>query len=157
MYKAGKLGGVITQNVDELHDRSGVTGEAVVNRHGTALLTACLDCEYEVSSRDRYETHDLEGGVPLCPACGGLLKPATISFGQNLEKKDIARAEKLAVECDLLLVFGSTLVVHPAATIPMIAKRAGAKVAIVTLSETPFDSEADLVINEPIAKVVAGL
>lgn len=157
LHETGKLTGVVTQNIDGLHERSGVPREDIVNLHGTALWTRCLDCDYEIPSHDLYESHDLESGVPLCPECGGLLKPATISFGQNLEKETITRAEKMALECDLLLVFGSTLIVYPAANIPTLAKRAGAKVAIVTLSETPFDYEADLVINEPIAKVVGGL
>ena len=154
---AGKLDGLITQNIDGLHEKSGLPASSIVNLHGSALHTSCLDCKYTIASSDLHQNHDLDNGAPICPECGGLLKPATISFGQNLDPISIARAESLAEGCDLMIVMGSTLIVHPAAMIPMIAKRRGALLAIITLSETPIDEEADVVINEPIGEVVREL
>ena len=154
---SGRLDGLITQNIDGLHEKSGLPADAIVNLHGSALTTSCLECEYSVASSDIYQQHDIKDGPPTCPECAGLLKPSTISFGQNLDQNSIARAESLAESCDLMIAMGSTLIVHPAASIPLIAKRNGALLAIITLSETPLDGEADIVINRPIGEVVAEL
>ena len=154
---AGSLDGVITQNIDGLHERSGLPSDRIVNLHGSALTTSCLECEYSMSSSDLYQHHNLADGVPTCPKCGGLLKPSTISFGQNLDQDSIARAKSLAEGCDLMIAMGSTLIVHPAASIPLVAKRNGALLVIVTLSETPLDDEADIVINRSIGEVVEAL
>ena len=155
LHRLGKLRGVITQNIDGLHEKSGLPEASVVNLHGTALVTGCLDCGYKMPSQTVYEAYDLDEGAPSCPECGGLLKPATISFGQNLEAETIERAHELTIGCDLFIAMGSTLVVYPAASFPANARDAGAKLVIITLSETPLDDSADLCMHQPIADVVS--
>lgn len=152
LYKRGKLNGLITQNIDGLHERSGLPDEFIVNLHGTSLEIACLDCGDIFAAQGFMETLDLNRESPLCRECGGLLKPNTVSFGQNLRAGDLLKAEQLAQSCDLLIAAGSTLLVQPAASYPLLAKEHGAKLIIITLSETPLDSKADLVINAPLGQ-----
>jgi NAD-dependent deacetylase len=155
LHRGGGLLGVVTQNIDGLHEKSGLPPERIVNLHGNTLETTCLSCSYRVDSDEVFRSLDLEGEAPRCPECGGLLKPDTISFGQQLDPRTIERGEELARSCDCMVVFGSTLVVYPAAAIPEIAKRNGAVLLIVTLSETPLDAEADLSVRRPIGEFVA--
>lgn len=157
LHKAGKLLGVITQNIDGLHEKAGVPAEKIVRLHGNTLEIICLACGLITPAGPLMAALSPEDPPPVCPECGGLLKPNTISFGQNLEPAIIRRAEEMAAECDLMLCIGSTLVVYPAAAIPARAKRRGAALAIITLSETPLDNEADVVINQPIGEVVRKL
>lgn len=161
LYDDGKLIGLITQNIDGLHEKSGLPKDCIVNLHGTNLDTRCLSCGGIYPSEEIFRGLDMkklnEDGPPLCGPCGGLLKPDTISFGQNLRPETLRRAEELSLECDCMICFGSTLVVHPAAGYPEKAKRRGARLVIVTLSETPLDNAADLVINEKIGTVVDAL
>ena len=147
LYDEGKLAGLITQNIDGLHEKSGLAKELIVNLHGTNLEVACLDCGFTVPSEEVFVGLDLEQGVPKCKKCKGLLKPDTISFGQQLREEDLGRANELAKACDLMIVVGSTLVVQPASSFPSIAKENGALLAIITLSETPLDCYADFVFN----------
>ncbi len=147
LYDEGKLAGLITQNIDGLHEKSGLAKDFMVNLHGTNLVVACLDCGFTMPSEEVFEDLDLEQGVPICPKCRGLLKPDTISFGQQLRGEDLGRANNLAKSCDLMIVVGSTLVVQPASSIPSIAKENGALLAIITLSETPLDCHADFVFH----------
>jgi len=147
LYDDGKLEGLITQNIDGLHEKSGLAKETIVNLHGTNLEVACIDCGLTVPSEDVFDGLDLEEGVPICQKCKGLMKPATISFGQQLRVEDLDRANELAGSCDLMIVIGSTLVVQPASSFPSIAKENGALLAIITLSETPLDSCADFVFH----------
>ncbi|ODS32556.1 MAG: NAD-dependent protein deacetylase [Candidatus Scalindua rubra] len=147
LYDEGKLVGLITQNIDGLHEKSGLPKDIIVNLHGTNLEVVCLDCGFTISSEKVFDNLDLKQGVPLCPKCEGLLKPNTISFGQQLRGEDLDKANNLALSCDLMIVVGSTLVVQPASSIPSIAKENGALLAIVTLSETPLDGYADFVFH----------
>ena len=147
LYDEGKLAGLITQNIDGLHEKSGLPKDIIVNLHGTNLEVTCLDCGFTVPAQDVFGRLDLEQGVPLCPECSGFFKPNTISFGQQLRGEDLSRANDLAVSCDLMIVVGSTLVVQPASSIPSIAKEKGARLSIITLSETPLDSYADFVFH----------
>ena len=147
LYDEGKLVGLITQNIDGLHEKSGLPKDIIVNLHGTNLEVTCLDCGFTVPAQDVFDRLDLEQGVPLCPECNGFFKPNTISFGQQLRGEDLSRANDLAVSCDLMIVVGSTLVVQPASSIPSIAKEKGARLSIITLSETPLDSYADFVFH----------
>ena len=148
LYAQGKLLGLITQNIDGLHERSGLPQEAIVNLHGTSLEVVCLQCADITPSEHIFASLDLRQGAPLCSLCGGLLKPNTISFGQNLVAADLRRAEVMALSCDLMIVAGSTLVVQPAASFPLIAKNNGATLAIITASGTPLDRDADFVFHE---------
>lgn len=145
-----KLVGLITQNIDGLHEKSGLPSDYIVNLHGTSLEITCLDCGDILPAEGFMDDLDLDNGAPLCEKCSGLLKPNTISFGQNLRSGDIERAQELSCDCDLMIAAGSTLVVHPAASFPVMAKENGAKLIIITLSETPLDRYADLVVNESL-------
>jgi NAD-dependent deacetylase len=152
IFDRGSLQGVITQNIDGLHEKSGIPSERVVNLHGTNLKIECIKCGTRwdartfldpVAERRRHKGGLTEDDVPTCPQCGALVKPATIMFGQSLNAGDLARAEAMLVESDLMLAMGSTLTVQPAASIPVMAQRHGAKLAIVTRGETPLDHLAE--------------
>ena len=143
-----KLMGVITQNIDGLHEKSGLPKDIMVNLHGNNLETICLKCGFILPSGKALDDLNLDEGVPLCSKCGGLLKPNTISFGQQLNEEDLEKAHTLSATCDLMIVVGSTLVVQPAASFPLIAKQNNAILAIITLSETPLDNDADFVFHQ---------
>jgi NAD-dependent deacetylase len=144
----GKLDRVITQNIDGLHQRSGVPEEKVIELHGTARWVSCLECGQRYP-REQIEER-IKGGikVPRCDSCGGIMKPATISFGQAMPERETRQAEAKAAACDLFLVAGSSLVVYPAAQMPLIAKESGARLIIVNLTPTPHDTHADIVIHD---------
>jgi NAD-dependent deacetylase len=143
-------GVVITQNVDNLHQESGIPDEQVIELHGNAGYATCLECGL------RHELADLKGPflergeLPACRACGSIVKTATISFGQPMPTVPMARAEAAARRCDLFLVLGSSLVVYPAAGLPVTAKRHGAILAIINREATDLDGLADLVLHEEI-------
>jgi NAD-dependent deacetylase len=151
----GKVSAVITQNVDNLHQDSGIPSEKVVELHGNASYATCLDCG------ERHELADLKAGflkageIPCCRVCGGLVKTATISFGQSMPQAPMERAEAETLACDLFLVLGSSLVVYPAAGFPLLAKRNGAALAIVNREPTDLDPYADLVLHDEIGEVMA--
>jgi NAD-dependent deacetylase len=155
LAKMGKVGVVITQNVDNLHQDSGVPDDRVIELHGNAGYAKCLDCG------ERHELGELEepflarGIVPTCRACGGIVKTATISFGQPMPTEAMARAEAAALACDLFLVLGSSLVVFPAAGLPLLAKGNGAALVIVNREPTDQDPFADLVLHDEIGPVMA--
>lgn len=145
--KSGRLKGVITQNIDGLHQMAGLADGKLLEMHGTNREIICLNCG-DVSGWEIVFARLKQGdNVPLCVKCHGLLKPRTISFGQNLNPNLLDEAFRWAGESDLFLAVGSTLVVEPAASLPRIAKRNGARLVIVTLSETPLDHLADLKIE----------
>jgi NAD-dependent deacetylase len=151
LVASGRASSVITQNVDNLHQESGVAPDRVIELHGNASYAGCLDCarRYELAE---FKTPFLERGVlPTCAVCGGLVKTATISFGQPMPEQPMLRADEESRACDLFLVLGSSLVVTPAANFPVIAKRAGARLAIVNREPTPLDRLADLVLHDEIA------
>jgi NAD-dependent deacetylase len=154
LVKAGKVSAVITQNVDNLHQESGVPDDKVIELHGNAHYARCLTCgqRYEF---DEFRQPFLEAGViPTCRWCGGLVKSATISFGQAMPDGPMERAEAEALACDLFLVLGSSLVVYPAAGFPIMAKQAGATLAIVNREPTDQDPYADLVLHDEIGSVM---
>jgi NAD-dependent deacetylase len=144
----GKLDCVITQNIDGLHQRSGIPEEKVIELHGTARWVSCLECGQRYP-REQIQDR-LKGGikVPRCDSCGGIMKPATISFGQAMPERETRQAENRAAACDLFLVAGSSLVVYPAAQIPLIAKDCGARLIIINLTPTPHDPYADITIHD---------
>lgn len=142
LKRAGRLLAVITQNIDGLHQASGLAAEDVVELHGNGTYAKCLDCglRHELPPiRRHFEAH---GHAPPCTACEGLLKSATISFGQRMPAAQMARAVELAGACDLFLVAGSSLVVYPAADLPVLARRQGAQLVIVNREPTPLDGIA---------------
>jgi NAD-dependent deacetylase len=155
LYRAGKVPAVVTQNIDNLHQASGIPPEHVIELHGNTTFAACLDCNarYElVWVRRRMDAAN--GCAPDCPTCGGYIKTATISFGQAMPDTAVRRAQDLAQACDLLVSIGSSLVVWPAAGLPLLAKRSGAKLVIINREATDFDEIADLVVRDDIGTVL---
>lgn len=156
LYKVGKTPAVITQNIDNLHQNSGIDAADVVELHGNTTYALCMGCgtRYELAwVRARF---DAAGGVaPACPDCGGPIKTATVSFGQSMPDEPMARAAHLARACDLFLAIGSSLVVWPAAGFPLMAKRNGARLVILNREPTEQDDDADLVIHDDIGDILA--
>ncbi len=157
LHDKGKLLGIITQNIDGLHEKSGVPKEIIVNLHGNTLETKCLSCNFIIPSEDAIKEFNLKKSAPLCKKCKGLLKPNTISFGQQLDPQDLTRAKELSMDCDLMIVMGSTLIVQPAASFPLIAKENSAGLIIINMSDTPLDRHADLVFRMKIKEFVEGI
>ncbi len=154
LYRSGKARAVITQNIDNLHQDSGVAPADVIELHGNTTYATCLDCDrrYELDwVRQRFETAG--GRAPDCD-CGGPIKTATVSFGQSMPAEAMRRAERHAGACDLMLAIGSSLVVWPAAGIPLLAKQSGASLVIVNREPTDLDAIADLVIRQDIGEVL---
>ncbi len=154
LVASGKASLVVTQNVDNLHQDSGVPGDRLIELHGNASYATCLDCGLRHELEALKQSFLGSGEIPVCRSCGGLVKTATISFGQALPRAALARAEAEARACDLFLVLGSSLQVYPAAGLPSSAKRSGALLAIVNRDPTPQDDIADLVLHEPIGEVM---
>ena len=155
LYRAGKVPGVVTQNIDNLHQASGIAADDVVELHGNTTYATCLDCatRYELDwVRQRFEA---DGRSPECSGCGGYIKTATVSFGQAMPEAAMQRAQDLALACDLFLAIGSSLVVWPAAGFPLMAKRNGAALVIINREPTEFDEVADLTIREDIGATLA--
>ena len=153
----GKVISVITQNVDNLHQESGVPDEQVVELHGNATYAACLDCgkRYELSDvRVLFEDNET---LPVCDNCGGIVKSAVVSFGQSMPEEAMSRAEQETLACDLFLVLGSSLAVMPSSAFPMMAKDNGAALVIVNAVPTPADAHADLVIHAVVDEVLPGV
>ncbi|MGI9601497.1 MAG: SIR2 family NAD-dependent protein deacylase [Acidimicrobiales bacterium] len=150
----GKLHTLITQNVDELHQRAGADPGLVVEIHGTTRKVQCLSCEYRADMEVVLER--VRGGEtdPPCVVCGGILKSATISFGQSLVAEDLARAERAALECDLFLAVGTSLQVFPINETVPVAARSGARVVIVNGEPTAMDHLADVVLQAGISQTL---
>jgi NAD-dependent deacetylase len=151
---AGKLLAVVTQNIDNLHHKAGNSPEKIIELHGTVITVSCLSCKKRYD-RDEIEAR-LRAGVtvPYCDACNGILKPDTISFGQAMPEEEMERSIRYAGLCDLCLVLGSSLVVYPAASVPLHAVQAGARLMIVNRDPTPLDGDADLVIHMSVSKAL---
>jgi NAD-dependent deacetylase len=146
LHELGKLDCVITQNIDNLHQVAGLSSDKVIELHGNAIKVKCMSCGKFWPREVIQNRVDQGDKAPLCDECRGYLKPATISFGQPMPVDAMEQAEYHSRNCDLLVAMGSSLVVQPAATMPLLAKEGGAKLAIVNLENTPYDREADLVV-----------
>ena len=156
LYRLGLLKTIITQNIDGLHQGAGVPEKAVVELHGNNLRVRCMTCS-DISSIHQAQKRIKNGDLaPEC-SCGGYLKPDTISFGQSLNDKVLDRAFVESKKCSLMLVVGSTLLVHPAASLPNVAKESGASLAIINLSKTPCDDVCDILIKEKAGFVLQGI
>ncbi|MDO9413219.1 MAG: Sir2 family NAD-dependent protein deacetylase [Pseudolabrys sp.] len=149
LYRSGKAPAVITQNIDNLHQVSGIAPQAVVELHGNTTYALCMDCARRHELPPIRETFEATGAAPDC-SCGGIIKTATVSFGQAMPAEAMQRAQDLANDCDLFLVVGSSLVVWPAAGIPLLAKRNGAALVIINREPTELDEYADLVVRSDI-------
>ena len=143
---AGKLRSVVTQNIDGLHGVAGTSAERLVELHGTNALVECQTCHWRGDPEPHFELFRLHRRPPLCE-CGGFLKPATISFGQNLDPRELARATQAALEADLVVALGSTLSVHPAASFPLIAAERGAPYLIINRGPTDHDGESSVTLR----------
>ena len=155
LVESGKSRAVITQNVDNLHHLAGVPADQVIELHGNASYARCLDCGLRHELADLKALYKATGDLPCCRACGGIVKTATISFGQAMPEGPMARARDEALACDLFLVLGSSLVVFPAAGFPLLAKDNGAQLAIVNREPTEQDAIADLVLHDEIGPVMS--
>ncbi len=155
LIRNGLISSVITQNIDGLHQLSGVPDHQVIELHGNATYAACLSCHKRVALDVIRKLFEVEEQIPTCNACGGIIKTATISFGQSMPEAEMLRAEEETLACDLFMVVGSSLVVYPAAGFPVMAKRNGAKLLIINRDPTDFDDIADLVLNREIGATLA--
>ena len=156
LYEMGLLEAVITQNIDGLHQESGIPDDRVIELHGNNRRVRCMTCGKMSSiheAQKRIEAGDL---APECE-CGGYLKPDTVSFGQAMPVRETERATALSRTCDFFLVVGSTLLVQPAAHMPYFARQTGAFLAMVNLSETPCDDMCDVLIQEKAGSVLQGI
>jgi NAD-dependent deacetylase len=157
LVAAGKVSAVITQNVDNLHQDSGIPDDRVIELHGNASYATCLKCGQRHEFKALRPIFVDQGRIPTCFDCGHLVKSATISFGQQMPEGPMLRAEEETLACDLFLVLGSSLVVYPAAAFPMVAKRNGAALAIVNREATDVDPYADLVLHDEIGPVMSAI
>ena len=155
LIEQGRMSAVITQNVDGLHQRSGIPDAKVIELHGNATYAACLDCGHRCELEPIKKAFLGSGKLPLCAKCDGIVKTATISFGQAMPGIAMARARDETMACDLFLVLGSSLVVYPAAGFPRLAKRKGAGLVIVNRDPTDQDSDADMVIHGEIGPTMS--
>ena len=155
LVAAGKAQAIITQNVDNLHQDAGVPADRVIELHGNASYATCLECGTRHELVDLKALYQATGDLPCCRECAGIVKTATISFGQSLPETAMARAEVEAMTCDLFLVLGSSLVVYPANGYPLLAKQNGAALAIVNRDATEQDEIADLVLRDEIGPTMS--
>jgi NAD-dependent deacetylase len=156
LAEEGRLAAVITQNIDGLHQRAGLAPDLLIEIHGNATRGRCIDCGEGMPLRDVRRMIDATGASPRCD-CGGLVKAAIISFGERVPTDALEAASRVAKSADLFLVIGSSLQVQPAATLPLVAKRAGAELAIVNRDETPVDGYASVTVRRSIGSVFAVL
>jgi len=154
-HQAGKLSSVITQNIDGLHEMSGIPGDRIIELHGNTTYAACLACRKRFELDAVAKIFNRDETLPECDACGGIVKTATISFGQAMPVAEMERAGQETLDCDLFIAIGSSLVVYPAAGFPEIAKQNGAPLIILNREPTALDSIADLVINGEIGPVLS--
>jgi NAD-dependent deacetylase len=155
LVEQGRMSAIITQNVDGLHQRSGVPDSKVIELHGNATYASCLDCGHRHELDPIRKVFLGSGKLPLCAKCDGIVKTATISFGQAMPEIPMARAQDETMSCDLFIVLGSSLVVYPAAGFPQIAKRKGAKLVILNRDPTDQDDDADVVIHAEIGPTMS--
>jgi NAD-dependent deacetylase len=157
LERQGRLLALVTQNVDGLHQAAGSSPDRVLEIHGTVHEVECLSCHDRTSMRSALDRVDAGEPDPACLVCGGILKSATVSFGQELDERVLAAAATAAADCDVFLAVGTSLQVWPVAGLTEIAAAHGARVVIVNAEPTPYDDLADLVVREPIGTALPGL
>lgn len=155
LVEQGRMSAIITQNIDGLHQRSGVPDSRIIELHGNTTYATCLDCGHRHELAPIRKAFLGKGELPLCEKCDGIVKTATISFGQAMPEIQMARAQDETMGCDLFIVLGSSLVVYPAAGFPQIARRKGAKLVILNRDPTDQDDTADLVIHGEIGPTLS--
>ncbi len=150
MVALGKVSSVITQNVDNLHQKSGVPDEQIIELHGNSTYAACLDCRKRFEISDVRAVFEDNETIPVCDECGGIIKTAVVSFGQPMPEEEMRRAEQETLACDLFLVLGSSLAVKPSSAFPRMAKDNGAILVIINDEPTETDDCCDLVIHASV-------
>ncbi len=155
LERMGKLSAVITQNIDALHHKVG--SRNVIELHGHMRTISCLSCRHQDEAEPHLRGFLRTGVLPVCPACGAIMKPDVVLFGEPLPELEILRAQEETLRCDVMLVAGSSLEVMPAADLPALAARRGAKLIMINLSMTPHDHLADVVLHGDVANVLPRL
>jgi NAD-dependent protein deacetylase/lipoamidase len=155
LVRDGKMTAIVTQNIDGLHQASGVPDDKVIELHGNATYAACLDCRRRYELDWVREIFAIDERLPLCTGCGGIIKTATISFGQAMPEPEMERAREVTLAADLFIVLGSSLVVYPAAGFPIMAKQNGSRLVIINREATDQDEMADLVIHAEIGSTMS--
>jgi NAD-dependent deacetylase len=156
LVRRGKVAAVITQNIDGLHEASGIRRDKIIELHGNTTYATCLDCGQRYEIADLRAIFERTGAVPPCSECLGHVKTATVSFGQSMPVLAMQRAEQETLAADLFIVLGSSLVVYPAAGFPQLTKHNGAALVIVNREPTGLDQIADLVLHAPIGDTMGG-
>jgi NAD-dependent deacetylase len=157
LEQLGRLRAIVTQNIDELHQRAGSSRDRVIEIHGTVFQVECLQCGCRSLMADALDRVDAGDHDPRCLDCGGLQKSATISFGQPLRTDVLQAAVDAATECDVFMAVGTSLRVQPAAGLCDLARAAGARLVIVNAEPTPYDGYADAVLRGPIGELLPAL
>jgi len=152
LERRGRLDTLVTQNIDGLHQMAGSSSERLVEIHGTMREVVCMGCGERAPMQLALARVRAGEPDPPCRSCGGILKSATISFGQSLVPSDVARAQRAAAACDVFLAAGTSLTVLPAAHLPMLALEAGARLVIMNAQRTPYDGSASAVVREPLSR-----
>ena len=148
---------LITQNIDGLHQKSGIPKNKIIEIHGSAIEAACLECQAKQNILDFHDAIKSKTPLPKCSVCGGVVKVATISFGQPMNEIDMMHASKIVKESDLMIVMGSSLKVLPAGKLPNLAMQSGSKLIILNREKTRYDSSADIVINDELQNICSKL
>lgn len=157
LERAGRAVTIITQNIDRLHQRAGSSPERVIEIHGNMFEVVCIECDYQTSMAATLERVAAGEPDPPCPGCGGILKAATVMFGQQLDRRTMTKAALTAETSDIFLAIGTSLQVEPAASMCSIAVQSGAELVIVNAEPTPYDAMATEIIREPIGTAVPRL
>ena len=161
LEKMGKLSALVTQNIDNLHQKAGSSPDLIRELHGNMQMLVCLDCRQRYPIAIVKERYAYSDNVPACEYCRGILKPDVIFFGEALPQQTLAQATREAQACDLMMVIGSSLVVYPAAYLPVYARQAGADLVIINIGATEQDHNADILINasagETMTKIIERL
>ncbi|HWC36728.1 MAG TPA: NAD-dependent deacylase [Mycobacteriales bacterium] len=157
LERSGRLRALVTQNIDGLHQRAGNSPDLVIEVHGTIWFAQCLTCNDRRPMEEILDRVRAGEADPACAVCGGIVKSATISFGQALDEKVIRAAFEAAADCELFLAIGTSLTVHPVAGLCEIATQSGARLVIINAQETPYDGLADAVIRQPIGEALPAL
>ena len=152
---SGKCSMLITQNVDGLHHEAGTNADAMIEIHGTARHAICTQCDQRYEISECRAMLEETATAPNCRKCGGIIKSAVVMFGEQMPQIETRRAFEAAADCDLFVAIGTSLVVRPVADLPLIAKKAGAKFAIINRDKTQLDDQADVVVNRGIGETLA--